>query len=134
MVGILIGSADGKMSEREVQKLREVIKTKVTSEKNDLHLLFKKMAEGDLDGQIANINMQTSGYGSVEEKAAFLIGKLEGLNKAFPKLDRTYAKQYRHALHDIAVVVANSTGGVLGIGRVSHEEAELLDLPFIDKP
>ena len=134
LVGILIGSADGILSEKEVSRLREIIQTKVYSEKNDVHLLYKKLAEGDLNDNITSLAAQTAEFPTIELKEEFMISQLSRLNKILPKLNHAYAVQYRKTLKDIAVAIANASGGILGIGRVSYEEGELLDLKFILKP
>ncbi|MCB0735681.1 MAG: hypothetical protein KDC76_13950 [Bacteroidetes bacterium] len=134
LVGILIGSADGNLSSEEVRRLNDLVKTKVYSEKNDVHLLYKQLAETDLSDRITAIAGETAEKDTVEEKEEFLIGRLAGLNPILKKLDHAYAVQYRDSLKDIAVGIANASGGILGIGRVSHEEEELLSLSFIEHP
>ncbi|MBI1307947.1 MAG: hypothetical protein GC181_15190 [Bacteroidetes bacterium] len=133
LVGILIGSADGSLSEKEVKRLRDTVHTKAFSEKNDLHHLFKQLDETDFADRVTAIAAETAEKPTIAEKEEFLIERLKGLNKILPKLDSTYSKQYREALHSIAVSVANASGGVMGIGRLTHEEADLIKLPFIDK-
>jgi hypothetical protein len=59
--------------------------------------------------------------------------ELTTLNTILPKLNPTYALQFRDSLHDIAVEVAKASGGIFGIGSIGEEEKELLDLPMIDK-
>jgi lysophospholipase L1-like esterase len=134
LVGILLGSADGQLSERGVTRLVEVIKTKVITEKNDVHLLYKKLAEGDIAARVSQLVAKTGEFGSNEEKADYLTDQLTGLNKVFEKINHAYAVQYRDALHDIAIAVANSTGGILGVARISHDESQLIDLSFINRP
>jgi len=134
LVGILIGSADGVLSEKEVNRLRELIQTKVYSEKNDVHLLYKKLAEDELSDNITSLAAQTAEFPTIELKEKFMIEQLQGLNKIWPKMNRGYAVQYHKSIRDIAIAVANSSGGILGMGRISFEEGELIDLKFITKP
>ncbi len=134
LVGILIGSADGILSEKEVNRLRELIQTKVYSEKNDVHLLYKKLAEDELNDNITRLAAQTAEFPTIELKERFLIERLQGLNKIWPKMDHGYAIQYHKSIRDIAIAVANASGGVLGMGRITYEEGELMDLKFINKP
>lgn len=132
LVGILIGSADGNLSEKEISALREIIKTKSFSVKNDVHLLYKKLIESDLAAHISALTAETATHGTLEEKEEYLINKLRGLNNILPKLGETYAKQYRDTLKSIAVSIAHVNGGIFGLGRVSHEEEDLMDLHFIN--
>lgn len=130
-VGIMIGCADGNLSQNEVERIEEVISTKTFSEKNDVHYLYKEIVEG---GVAAQIKREVEALeGSAEDKAHALVEKLSGLNAILPKLGQAYAVQFRDSLHDVAVAVSKAAGGVLGIGTISVEEKELLDLPMIDK-
>lgn len=130
-VGILIGCADGKMVPQELKRIEEVIKTKTFSEHNDVHYLYTELAENNLHSNIEGLFGSLTG--TPEEKSHLATEKLSELNAILPKLNETYAKQYRDSLHDLAVAVAKAAGGVLGIGSISHEEKELIDLPMIDK-
>lgn len=130
-VGILIGCADGEMSADESARIEKVIKTKTFSEKNDVHYLYEDLAENNLHQTI--IDLFNASGSTVEEKSQFAHDKLASINTILPKLNPTYAVQYRDSLHDVAVAVAKASGGVLGIGTISVEEKELLDLPMINK-
>ncbi len=131
IVGILIGCADGEMSQDEMDRIEEVIKTKTFSEKNDVHYLYDDIASNDLTGTIANI---FDGLGnSAQDKATSAIAQLTELNSILPKLNPTYAIQYRDSLLDLAVAVAKASGGVFGIGTISEEEKDLIDLPMINE-
>lgn len=130
-VGILIGCADGEMNTKEIERIEEVIRTKTFSEQNDVHYLYKELTNENLK---AKIEVEFDGLGgSAEEKADKATANLEGLNSLLAKVNSTYAAQYRDSLHDIAVEVAKAAGGILGIGSISSDEKELLDLPMINK-
>lgn len=130
-VGILIGSADGDLSEKELSRIEEIIRTKTFSEHNDVHYLYTELTNGDLSGTIHKIFNELGT--NAEERVAGATAALKGLNPILPKLNPTYALQFRDSLHDIAVEVAKASGGIFGMGSISEEEKELLNLPMIDK-
>jgi tellurite resistance protein len=130
-VGILIGCADGAMVPQELKRIEEVIKTKTFSEHNDVHYLYTELANNDLNAKIENLFGQLKG--TPEEKSQLASAKLAELNTIFEKINPTYAKQFRESLHSLAVEVAKASGGVFGIGRINHDERELIDLPMINK-
>jgi len=130
-VGILIGCADGAMVPQELARIEEVIKTKTFSEHNDVHYLYTELANNDLNNKINTLFGQLTG--TAEEKGKLASDKLSELNAIFEKMNPTYAKQFRESLHSLAVEVAKAAGGVFGIGRINHEERELIDLPMINE-
>lgn len=130
-VGLLIGSADGEVSNNELARIESIIKTKTFSEDNDVHYIYTELANNDLLGNISSI-FEALGN-TAEERVNAATAALKGLNTILPKLNPTYALQFRDSLHDIAVEVAKASGGIFGMGSISEEEKELLDLPMIDK-
>ncbi|MFT5512479.1 MAG: tellurite resistance protein [Bacteroidia bacterium] len=130
-VGLLIGAADGAVNEKEFSRIEQIIKTKSFSEKNDVHYLYADLAKGDLHGDI-NAMFQSLGD-TPEERVNAATEALKQLNSILPKLNPTYALQYRDSLHDIAVEVAKASGGIFGMGSIGEEEKELLNLPMINK-
>ncbi len=130
-VGLLIASVDGEVSENELARIEDIIKTKTFSEQNDVHYLYTELANNDLLG---NINTIFNGLGdSTEARVSGATEALKNLNSILPKVSPTYALQFRDSLHDIAVEVAKASGGIFGMGSISDEEKEVLDLPMIDK-
>ncbi|MFT5725031.1 MAG: tellurite resistance protein [Bacteroidia bacterium] len=131
VVGILIGCADGELSANELSRIEQVIKTKTFSEQNDVHYVYNELANSNLIGSIETL-FENLGNTSEERVQAATV-ELTTLNTILPKLNPTYALQFRDSLHDIAVEVAKASGGIFGIGSIGEEEKELLDLPMIDK-
>ncbi len=130
-VGLLIASVDGEVSKNELARIEDIIKTKTFSEHNDVHYLYTELANNDL---LNNISTIFDGLGSsTDERVSGATEALKNLNSILPRLNPTYALQFRDSLHDIAVEVAKASGGIFGIGSISDEEKEVLNLPMIDK-
>ena len=96
-----------------------------------MHYLYTELANDSLNGRIKSV-FADLGH-STDERVANATEALKGLNTILPKLNPTYALQFRDSLHDIAVEVAKASGGIFGMGSISEEEKELLNLPMIDK-
>lgn len=129
--GILVGCADGKLNKKEVEMIEQVIKTKTFSEQNDVHYLYQELCKDNLHERIAGLI--DGMVGSVNDKARQASEKLEALNSILPKLEEIYARQFLDSLHDVAVSVANVSGGVLGIGAINFDEKAVITLPMINK-
>ena len=131
LAGLLIACVDGEVTEKELARIEQIIKTKTFSEHNDVHYLYTELANDSLNGRIKSV-FADLGH-STDERVANATEALKGLNTILPKLNPTYALQFRDSLHDIAVEVAKASGGIFGMGSISEEEKELLNLPMIDK-
>lgn len=125
---ILIAAADGDINEDELDALKEVVHIKTFAEHNDVENLYEELEES-LEETIQSVlnNLESQG----KNRLNFLVSNLEKLNLVLPKLNATYARQYVNSLRSLAVSIANSSGGVLGIGTISWEEARYIDLPMI---
>jgi len=59
---------------------------------------------------------------------------LRQLNGILPKLEPEVATQIHQFLLDLAKVIAEASGGIFGIKKISKDEAKYLPLEMIDKP
>ena len=83
-VGLLIASVDGEVSENELARIEDIIKTKTFSEQNDVHYLYTELANNDLLG---NINTIFNGLGdSTEARVSGATEALKNLNSILPKV------------------------------------------------
>ncbi len=132
MVALLIGGADGELSNKEIDRVSEVIHVKTYSEKNDLEDFYKILdAQEAADEMNSILNAMPVAW---EERHAELTNRLSALGAALKKLDKAYAVQYYNSLKDIAVQIANASGGVFGVGQINESEHEMLTLSMIEKP
>lgn len=121
-VTLLIAAADETIDRSEINKAKDVIAVRAFAEQGDLKKLYKEVSnEMDQAIQRAINELPLDG----EERVAILSEKLEGLNTILPKLDKVYAINYVESLTRLASIVAQSEGGLFGIGSISHEEAAL---------
>ena len=70
--------------------------------------------------------------GQLRNKA--ITEELVLLNDFWPKLDDDFSKAYYQSLRDLALSVAQSSGGILGMNTIGAEEAKYINLPMIKDP
>ncbi|MBN4081693.1 hypothetical protein JYU23_01030 [bacterium AH-315-C07] len=63
-----------------------------------------------------------------------ISAELMKLNEILPKLDAEFAILYYDSLKALSVKVAEASGGFLGLGSVSSEEQEWVELSMISAP
>ncbi len=69
-----------------------------------------------------------------KERAPKIIAELTQLNNVLGKLDKEFSIEFYKSLTEIALEIAKSSGGVLGIKSVGQEEARYLSLEMIKNP
>ena len=130
-VTLLLSCADHDIDEAEIDRAKEIIHIKSFAVKNDVKNLYKDL-DSHVDEEIDFALKSLSANG--KERLAFLEQHIAKLNDIFPKLDHTYAVQLYNSLKSLAVSVAQSDGGLFGIGRISEEEAKYIELPMLKHP
>lgn len=130
-VSIYVALADNRINKDERRKIVETVHTKTFSEKNDLSELYKEL-ELNIDERIQQAIEQIPVY--QEDKEPFVREKLVAVNAALHKLDKVFARQLYKSLKDFAVIVAQASGGVLGVNRINETEKGLMNLDMIQQP
>ena len=69
-----------------------------------------------------------------KERAPKVIAELAQLNNILGRLDKEFSVELFESLKEIAVEIAKSSGGVLGLKSVGVEEAQYLTLNMIKDP
>jgi hypothetical protein len=70
----------------------------------------------------------------VTQRNTLIVEELSQLNSVFNKIDRELAKQYYLSICDLAMKVARSSGGLLGMNSVGTAEARYVKLPMVKDP
>lgn len=129
LVTILIAGADGEIDSQELswsKKLTEIRSYSHTDPQLDAYYtLIGEHFEPRVQALIAESPQDTAA------RQALISEKLAGLNAILPKLEFNFANRLHKSLTSFAEHVAKASGGFLGIGSISPEEAELLSLPMI---
>ena len=132
LVAILIAGADKNIDRAEKEKTMSLIHTKTFSEHHALaHNIYMELNE-NAEERWNNVALGLSA--NPKYRTPEIEDRLRELNKILPKLNTGFALEYYNSLKDFAVYVANASGGILGIGRISDKEKALLGLDMINKP
>ena len=70
----------------------------------------------------------------VSQRNPLIVEELARLNSILPKLATEFAIKYYQSICDLAMKVAQSSGGLLGMKSVGTAEAIYVKLPMIKNP
>ncbi|MBR9859269.1 hypothetical protein GYB22_00660 [bacterium] len=130
-VSLLVACADQHLDEHEIETAKKIVHVKTFSEASDVRNLYTEL-DHNID---ATVETESAAMPQdPKERIKYFEAKLAQLNDILPKLEHTYAVQFYKSLKNIALHIAKSEGGVLGIGNINDAEEHYLDLPMIQKP
>lgn len=130
MVAMLIAGADDDVDKDEIA---EAIHYATTAKHR-----YDKLAEyfEDVANQFEDIfkNYIQDLPKDLDTRQHAITSYLRQLNTVLPKVDPEVASQVHQFLLDLAKVVAEASGGIFGMKKISKAEAKYLSLDMIDKP
>ena len=128
---ILIAGADGKIDQNEIKGAIHAAREKQKRSPPNLMEFYSMVAEDFED----KLKVFIQNYpASVTERNQMLEEELTQLNFILPRLDKIFAAEFYGSIKDIALAIAQSSGGVLGINKVGQEEARYVSLKMIKDP
>jgi hypothetical protein len=131
LVAILIAGADGDIDRNEIEEGIAHAKKKQKMASQGMMELYREISE-DFEDKL-KIVLQSYPV-EVSHRNALIEEELSQLNLVFPKIDRDLAKQYYQSICDLAMKVAKSSGGLLGMNSIGEAEARYVKLPMIKDP
>ncbi len=131
LVAILIAGADGNIDRKEIQEGIVQAKKRQRMASLELKEIYGEIEE-DFEDKL-KIVLQSYPV-EASQRNPMIVEELARLNTVFPKLDRDFAAQYYQSICDLAMKVAQSSGGLLGIKSVGHAEAVYVKLPMLKNP
>lgn len=131
LVCILVAGADGHIDQSEIRKAIEFATKKHRKGKSRL-LDFYYEVGIDFEDKL-KIVIQSFPV-KEKERASKIVEELKGLNQIMRKLDKEFSGEFYTSLKEIALEIAKSSGGVLGLRSVGNEEAQYLNLSMIQDP
>jgi len=131
LVAILIAGADGDIDRNEIEEGIALAKKKQQMASPGMMELFREISE-DFEDKL-KIVLQNYPV-EVSKRNALIVEELSQLNTVFLKIDREFSKQYYQSICDLAMKVAKSSGGLLGMNSVGEAEARYVKLPMIKDP
>ena len=130
-VSVLIAGADGKIDNSEIKKAVSLANLKKKKARKDLLEYYNHVYrdfEDKIKVTIANLPMAS------EERESILIEEIKKANEVFEKIDKKFATKLYASLKDMAIHIAEASGGVFGYMSVGYEESRLVDLKMIKDP
>ena len=128
---ILIAGADGQIDRKEIKGAIEVARKK--QKKSQANLLeFYSLVGEDFEDKL-KVVIQSYPM-SASERNPMIVEELSQLNTILPKLDKSFAVGFYKSCKDIALAIAESSGGLLGMNRIGEEEAKFIGLSMIKDP
>jgi hypothetical protein len=131
LVSILIAGADGDIDRKEIKE--GMVQTKKSEHNSTLELveLYREISE-DFEDKL-KIVLQSYPM-EASQRNSLIVEELARLNGIFEKLDPDFAKQYYRSICNLAMKIAKSSGGLLGMKSVGAAEALYVKLPMIKDP
>lgn len=131
LVIILIAGADGVIDNKEISKAINVTKENAARSEGYLNSFYREVAENFV---VKFHNLLSTLPDDTDQRNAIIVQRLSRLNEIFQKTDKTFSIVLYSNLRTLAVEIAKSSGGTLGMNSISDEELEFLDLPMIKDP
>jgi len=128
LVCILIAGADGTIDDKEIKRTLQIAEQQ-NSVSPILGTFFVELT-ADFEEKL-KVLMQ-SYPSNAKVRNAKIIDELIALNVMWSRLSPRFSEAYYEMLRSFARNVATSSGGFWG--KISSEEARLIELPMIDRP
>ena len=131
LVCILIAGADGDIDRDEIKGAISQAKKRQRNASDQMMELYREIGEDFED----KLKILLQGYPvEVTQRNPLIVSELSELNQIFPKIDKSFATQYYQSICDLALKVAESSGGWFGMKSVGEAEAKYVKLPMIKDP
>ncbi len=129
LITILIAGSDGQIRDKELQKSENITKIRSFTNPDALGEFYARVGQ-DFNERLAELLEELPN--NTDERTAELSHRLSGLTDILKKVDIDFGDLYYDSIKSLARHVAEAAGGFLGFGKISYEEAQLIDLPMIE--
>ncbi len=129
LVCILIAGADGTIDKKEINEA--IGQAKKRQSQHGLAEFYAEVGQDFEDKLKIVLRDYPSDPG---QRNNTLSEDLKYLNEILPKLDKNFASRFYKSLREIAMGIAQSSGGILGMKSVGKEELEFVNLPMLNEP
>jgi hypothetical protein len=131
LVCILIAGADGNIDNKEIKGAIALTEKKQKRSKSHLLTFYNELGE-DFEDKLKIVIQEFPS--SEAERSPLIVQSLSSINPILKKLERNFAIEFYSSLKEIASTIAESSGGLLGMKKVGHEEAKYVHLSMINDP
>jgi hypothetical protein len=131
LVCILIAGADGDIDRDEIKGAIAQADKRQRNASGAMMELYREIGE-DFEDKL-KILLQAYPV-EVTQRNPLIVDELLQLNSILPKVDKVFAMQFYQSIRDLALKVAESSGGWFGMKSVGEAEAKYVKLPMIKDP
>lgn len=131
LVCILIAGADGDIDRDEIKGAISQAKKRQRNASDQMMELYREIGE-DFEDKL-KILLQTYPM-EVTQRNPMIVEELSQLNNILPRVNKDFATQFYQSICDLALKVAESSGGWFGMKSVGDAEAKYVKLPMIKDP
>lgn len=128
LITVLIGAADGRLDGKETSWANKVVNYREHIGDKDLFSYYHVVEENFTTQLDAILAQEVVGS---QDLIARTTTELEKTSAILRQLNHHYARKLLASWRSFARQVAKASGGFLGIGSVSVQENQLIDLPMI---
>lgn len=128
---ILIAGADNDIDKKEIQGALTLANNKHRRGKAKL-MGFYQIVNEDFEDKL-KITIQSYPIESTQ-RTPLIVEELAALNSVLPKIEKSFAIEFVKSLRELAMGIAQSSGGILGLKSIGSEEAQFVNLPMIKDP
>jgi hypothetical protein len=129
LVCILIAGADGTIDRKEVNEAIEQAKKR--QGQFGISDFYKEVGE-DFEDKLKIVLREYPSDPS--QRNPKVVEELKRLNDIMPKLDKDFSIKFYISLREIALKIAQSSGGILGMKSIGKEESHFVELPMLVDP
>jgi tellurite resistance protein len=126
-VAIWVGMADNHFDKKEMAKAVQVMKIKTFSEKPEIAEIYKQIQNPEEE----LLKIVDSLPQSVSQSQEMVKKELMNIKNILETTDKDFAINFYNSLKNLAVHIANASGGMLSVGSISEEEKEAINLEFL---
>ncbi len=132
LVSILVAGADNNIDRTEIQEAINLANKKSKKSRAGLIEFYSTVAEDFED----KLKVVLQGFPpDADDRNALITLELSVLNSVLSKIDKSFAIHYYESIKEIALKIAQSSGGALWIkNSISPEEAKIVGLPMVNNP
>ena len=129
LITLLIAGADGNIDSAELEWSKKLTEIRSYTTADDHTESYYQMVGESFEGRINGLLLELPDDQKAREVE--ITNRLSALNDILPKLEANLGQHFHKSFVSFAQHVAKASGGFLGMGSISKEEAELISLPMI---
>ena len=131
LTAILVAGADDTVDRSELKEAVNIITLRPQKSRKELVDYYTLVAE-DVEDKLKVLLHEFPS--NTTKRTDMITDDLKKLNSIFPKLDKNFSLRFYESLLEIALRIAESSGGVFGFMSVGYEESRVIDLKMIKDP